>query len=97
MANEISDYLIISLVSRVMPSVQCLAPVPIHWHRQNTRGFNQSAEIGKLVVASIGCKFTQDLLIKTVSTASQTELGRKDRRRIYGVFFPLIPYINHLW
>jgi len=85
--NEISDYLISSLGSRVMPSVQYLAPVPIHWHRQNTRGFNQSAEIGKLVAASMGWKFTQDLLIKTVSTVSQTELDRKDRRQnLRGVF-----------
>lgn len=56
-----------------------LVPVPIHWHRQNWRGFNQSEEIGKLIAKSFGWKFAPNLLIKTKSTVSQTELSRANR------------------
>jgi len=74
-----------------------LVPVPIHWHRQNWRGFNQSEEIGKLIAAEFGWKFAPELLIKTKSTVSQTELSRRERLSSpHGSFvlspnYPLIP------
>jgi competence protein ComFC len=64
-----------------------LVPIPIHWHRENVRGFNQSIEIGKLVAESLGWKFIPDLLIKKKTTASQASLSVEERKQnLQGVF-----------
>ena len=65
----------------------CLIPIPLHWHRQNVRGFNQSAEVGKSISEAMNWKFLPDLLIKKQSTTSQTELsGDARRQNLHGVF-----------
>jgi competence protein ComFC len=64
-----------------------LVPIPIHWHRENVRGFNQSEEIGKIVARVMNWEFNPDLLIKTRQTISQVELKGDDRRQnLHGVF-----------
>jgi competence protein ComFC len=64
-----------------------LAPIPLHWHRQNVRGFNQSIEIGKSISEAMNWKFLPDLLIKKESTVSQVELkGDARRQNLKGVF-----------
>ena len=65
----------------------CLIPIPLHWHRQNVRGFNQSAEVGKSISEAMNWKFMSDLLIKKQQTISQVELKGDDRRQnLHGVF-----------
>ena len=76
-----------------------LVPIPIHWHRQNVRGFNQSIEIGKSISEAMNWKFMPDLLIKKQPTISQVELrGDERRQNLKNVFFvnPLYsPFTNH--
>ena len=79
--DELSDYIISSLKKIVLPGVLYLTPIPIHWHRQNIRGFNQSIEIGRAVSEAMNWKFISDLLIKKQSTISQVELGGVARRQ----------------
>jgi ComF family protein len=64
-----------------------LVPVPLHWYRQNWRGFNQAEEIGKLIAKEMKWKFIPDLLIRTKNTISQTELSKEKRgQNIRGIF-----------
>ena len=58
-----------------------LVPIPLYWYRENTRGFNQSVEIGKKVATQMGWKFVPDLLTKRQSIVSQVELKGDDRRQ----------------
>jgi competence protein ComFC len=68
-------------------NLETLAPIPLHWHRQNVRGFNQSIEIGKSISEAMNWKFLPDLLIKKESTVSQVELkGDARRQNLKGVF-----------
>lgn len=41
-----------------------LVPIPLHWYKENLRGFNQSELIGKEVARKMGWKFTPNLLIQ---------------------------------
>jgi len=71
----------------LLPSNYCLVPVPLHWYRQNFRGFNQSAEVGKIVAAKMGWEFIPDLLVRQKSTVSQVQLTSSARRQnLRGVF-----------
>lgn len=71
-----------------------LVPIPIYWHRENVRGFNQSEEIGKLVAREMGWGFVPDLLVKNKSTASQVELSVKERKENLQGVFSLSPNIS---
>jgi ComF family protein len=88
-AKELVGNLVTSLLrnKNLVPSNYCLVPVPLHWHRENVRGFNQSIEIGKIVADEMGWKFISDFLIKERSTTSQVELSVEDRKQnLQGVF-----------
>ncbi len=79
-----------------IPNTNSLVPIPIHWHRQNVRGFNQSVEIGKLVAKEMGWGFNPDLLIKHKSTSSQVELSVEERKHnLKGAFYLNPSYIQH--
>lgn len=78
------------------PLAGTLVPIPIHWYRENVRGFNQSEEIGKQVAKEIGWDFVSDLLIKKKPTTSQVELSVKERKQnLKGVFVINPSYILH--
>lgn len=80
-AKELADRFTESYRKYSLPIIDnaVLVPVPIHWQRQNWRGFNQSEEIGKMIAKNFGWGFASNLLIKTKSTVSQTELSRSER------------------
>jgi len=85
--DELIGYLVTSLKDKLVPNAQCLVPVPLHWYRENFRGFNQSEEIGKLVAKEMGWKFISDLLTRKKSATPQTELKGEERtKNIQGVF-----------
>ncbi len=70
-----------------IPNTGVMVPIPIYWHRQNVRGFNQSIEVGKSVAGEMGWEFLPDLLIKKQPTVSQAELkGDERRQNLKGVF-----------
>lgn len=64
-----------------------LVPIPMHWYRQNFRGFNQSQEIGKKVAKEMDWKFLPDLLIRKKLGTPQAGLDAQKRsKNIQGVF-----------
>lgn len=76
-----------------VPKSTLLVPIPIHWYRENVRGFNQSIEIGREIAVLMGWKFIPDLLIRTKSTRPQVELSRDARRENLRGVFALSPNI----
>ena len=56
-----------------------LVPIPLHRRRQNWRGFNQAAELGKIVALKMDCRFEPDLLKRVIDTKHQTRLNRLER------------------
>lgn len=57
-----------------------VVPVPLHWFRENDRGFNQSALIGQLLSKSLGLDYC-DALKRTRYTKPQVKLKSKDRKK----------------
>lgn len=71
----------------VYPKNMVLVPIPLHTKRKNWRGFNQTEEIGKVVVNRMGWEIEPDLLQKTTNTPPQVGLGREERTsNLKGVF-----------
>jgi ComF family protein len=89
--QELSDCFISTLQSQytkyAILNTFTLVPIPLFWHRENTRGFNQSIEVGRAVASQMGWKFMPDQLIRKKSTVPQVELSGEARRQsLKGVF-----------
>lgn len=87
--KELSEVFIRYLLSSgfQLPDLGILIPIPVHWYRQNFRGFNQSDLVGKEAAHALGLRFVSDLLIKKKPTISQVELrGEERRQNLKGVF-----------
>lgn len=86
--KELTDLFIQKLIT-TWPhfSNETLVPVPLFWYRENTRGFNQSIEVGREVASQMGWKFVPNLLTRNRPTTPQVELsGDKRRQNLKGVF-----------
>lgn len=57
-----------------------IVPVPLHWQRQNWRGFNQSSLIAKKLADSLGIKYLEALK-RTKNTHTQTTFDAATRRQ----------------
>jgi ComF family protein len=87
-AKELADICVRNLKStNLINKNYLLIPIPLHWHKQNVRGFNQAEEIGKLVAREMNWKYEPNLLIKKVSTKPQVGLkGSTRHENLKGVF-----------
>jgi ComF family protein len=65
----------------VHPHAVLLAPVPLHRWRIWSRGYNQSALIGRALAHRVGLPFDPDLLCRTRHTPMLRGLGRHARAR----------------
>jgi ComF family protein len=62
-------------------AVDLLLPVPLHPARLRERGFNQAAELARVVSRVCGIPWRSDLLVRDKPGASQREADRKTRLR----------------
>lgn len=72
-----------------------LTPVPLHWYRQNWRGFNQSALLAKLLAEKLGLKY-QEVLKRDRYTKPQVKLKGYDRNLNIRGAFSLNPKYSRL-
>ncbi|MFP4128091.1 MAG: phosphoribosyltransferase family protein [Desulfonatronovibrio sp.] len=57
----------------------CIVPVPLHYKRLRSRGFNQSLELARILGRRIGLPVLAEALIKTKHTPPQSSMNRKLR------------------
>lgn len=55
--------------------VDCVVPVPLHWTRRLTRGYNQAEVIGREVAEALGARMKTRLLRRARRTKSQARLA----------------------
>ena len=63
------------------PLPQLLLPVPLHWRRQFSRGFNQSYDLARMLSTRLGIPCSHNHLRKTHHTRPQHNLPRAERQR----------------
>lgn len=69
-----------------------LIPVALHWQKQNWRGFNQSALLGKMIADKLNIAFQPDLL-KRVKKEEKINAFRLNKK----TFFKNIIIFDDLW
>lgn len=85
-ATEVGRELSILFIERIQGKLDVLkdgilVPVPIFWHKENVRGFNQSIEMGKIIAAKMNWGLKPDLLRKAAHTLPQATLSVEDRKK----------------
>lgn len=64
-----------------------LIPVPLHKTRENWRGFNQAATLGKLLAEKMNWRYSDNLVLRSENTTPQVKLGKTERlQNIRGKF-----------
>ena len=73
--------------SPLYADVDLVVPVPLHWTRQWSRGYNQAAVIAREVARRLGAPCAERLLRRRRRTRSQTHLsGEAKTRNVAGAF-----------
>ena len=68
-------------------NVDVVAPVPLHWWRRWTRGYNQSEAVARELAAGLGVPFVPQLLSRVKWTTQQIQPTREARREnVKGAF-----------
>lgn len=58
-----------------------VVPVPLHWYKQNVRGFNQASLLGNSLAQKFKLPFSEKVLVRKKFTVSQTQLKGKEREK----------------
>lgn len=80
-AAPLAQLLVTVVRQRTEPLPEALIPVPLHWRRRATRGFNQAQEIARHLSASLAVPLRTDLVRRVRATPPQASLARTERRR----------------
>lgn len=89
LADELIDLAVRLFKQSHFDYSNCLTfvPIPLHWHRKNWRGFNQTEILGKRLAEKLKIDFCSDLLLRTRMTKPQVKLKRKKRKKnVRGAF-----------
>ncbi|MGA0588234.1 ComF family protein [Dyella sp. KRB-257] len=85
--------------SRPLALPEVVVPVPLHRARLRQRGYNQALELARPLARALGVPLRHDLLVRTRSTAAQSELDAPTRRRnVRGAFVlrAAVPLPSHV-
>lgn len=73
--------------SRFFNTVDTIIPVPLHWTKLKTRGFNQSEVIAKAMAEKMNAVVETEVLIRRFATETQTKKSRIQRvENVHGKF-----------
>jgi len=73
-----------------------IVPMPLHYKRLKSRGYNQCREIARPLAKALNCPVRDDLLERTRETAPQTGLNRKQRLTNLDAAFIGLPRVKGL-
>jgi ComF family protein len=83
----LAGYFARALVSRTLPEIDVIVPMPLHPKRLAERGFNQALEIARGVARPLGVKMEPRGVQRVRDTAPQTGLPYEDRaKNVRGAF-----------
>ena len=70
-----------------------LTPIPLHYSRQNWRGFNQSVLLGQSISQKLSLNFSDQIIFRIKSTNPQAKIKSHQKRleNIHQAFEPILP------
>lgn len=59
---------------------QVIVPVPVHWRKLRTRGYNQAQVLAEIISSGLSIPLRTDLVLRKKFTVAQKNLNRKQRK-----------------
>ena len=85
--KPLGDLLIGLLPQDIIPEIDVVVPVPLHWKKKQERGFNQSELMAKEICRKLSLPISTNNLCRVKNTLSQTQLSRLQRQKnVNGAF-----------
>jgi len=79
LANLFAEQMALALSSR-QDLPDCLIPIPLHQKRLRQRGYNQAAEVAKILASRLNITYRPELLKRVKSTQPQSTLTFQQRK-----------------
>ena len=87
LTKPLGDLLIGLLQQDIIPEIDVVVPVPLHWKKKQERGFNQSELMAKKICRKLSLPISINNLHRVKNTLSQTQLSRLQRQKnVNGAF-----------
>lgn len=82
LAKPLGDLLVKLLLHKgIIPEIDVIVPVPLHWKKKLKRGFNQSELMAKRIGKKLTLSISINNLCRVKNTLSQTQLLRAQRQK----------------
>lgn len=85
-----AELMIKSILQNDLEYTDLIVPVPLHKHRLNSRGFNQSYLLGKYISKKLNIAIDNENLVRITYTKEQNKLKRLERTRNISRVFSII-------
>jgi len=72
-----------------------VVPIPLYWHKENIRGFNQASLFGEKLSLKFNLLFSDKILVRKKNVPSQTKLTQKEREENVKGIFSVSPNIHN--
>ena len=73
---------------RFLKNYDIIIPVPIHYNRKISRGYNQSALIAKNLAKKLNIEYEDNVLLKSKNNKPQSTKNKEDRKNnVIGVYY----------
>ena len=79
--KPLGDLLIGLLPQDIIPEIDIVVPVPLHWKKKQERGFNQSELMAKKICRKLSLPISINNLHRVKNTLSQAQLSRLQRQK----------------
>ena len=70
---------------------QVIIPVPVHWRKLRTRGYNQAEVLAEIISSGLSIPLRTDLVLRKKFTVAQKKLNRKERKENLKRAFVVLP------
>lgn len=75
-------------ICRFLKSYDIIIPVPIHYNRKVTRGYNQSALISKSIAKQLYLNYDEKVLLKRINNKPQSTKNKQERKmNVIGAYY----------
>lgn len=88
LAEMLGRVLVEKIAGRLVATrIDVVVPVPLHWRRRLTRGYNQAAALGRELAVGLMVEFTPNLLVRVRHTPQQLQPSAAARKEnVRGAF-----------
>lgn len=90
----LTESILLNLSAQQISAIDYLLPVPLHTHKQRSRGFNQATIIAQVISKRLGIPLLSEGVERHINTTPQEGLTLDSRKKNLNGAFSIRPYLH---